>query len=213
MPGVASAHMSGRRSAIQRGRGTGARNHRRSRPSERTCAARCGTATRRQHRRTGGAAGLAGPAADGRSRGQSHSCRHMDGRAARDGGAAASVRRLSALLSFYRYCAAGVLAGRLPTDGVARPAVDPDYTTTAVLDRNQARAMVAAAGADTGAQAIQHAQQSRLGGVVPYTRPHRAFGSTFPQVRTVQGNGLRSRERNGRPCEREALGQVTAEPG
>ena len=44
-----------------------------------------------------------------------------------DGAAAASVRRrLSALSSFYRYCAAHDLIGRVPTQGVARPAVDPD---------------------------------------------------------------------------------------
>jgi site-specific recombinase XerD len=78
--------------------------------------------------------------------------------------AAASVRRrLSALSSFYRYCAAaGVLTGRLPTDGVARPAVDPDYTATAALDRDQARALVAAADADTGVQALRTRAVVRL---------------------------------------------------
>jgi hypothetical protein len=46
-----------------------------------------------------------------------------------DGAAAASVRRrLSALSSVYRYCAAHELIGRVPTQGVARPTVDPDYT-------------------------------------------------------------------------------------
>jgi site-specific recombinase XerD len=80
------------------------------------------------------------------------------------GAAAASVRRrLSALSSFYRYCAAaGVLAGGLPTDGVARPAVDPDYTATAALDRGQARALVAAADADTGPQALRTRAVVRL---------------------------------------------------
>jgi hypothetical protein len=40
-----------------------------------------------------------------------------------DAGAAASTvrRRLSALSSFYRYCAAHDLIGRVPTQGVARP--------------------------------------------------------------------------------------------
>ena len=80
-----------------------------------------------------------------------------------DGAAASSVRRrLSALSSFYRYCAAHDLIGRVPTQGVARPAVDPDYTATVGLDRDQARAMVAAADADTGAQALRTAAVVRL---------------------------------------------------
>ena len=81
-----------------------------------------------------------------------------------DGGAAASSvrRRLSALSSFYRYCAAHDLIGRVPTEGVARPVVDPDYTATVGLDRDQARALVAAADADTGAQALRTAAVVRL---------------------------------------------------
>jgi site-specific recombinase XerD len=81
-----------------------------------------------------------------------------------DAGAAASSvrRRLSALSSFYRYCAAHDLIGRVPTAGVARPAVDPDYTATVGLDRDQARALVAAADADTGAQALRTAAVVRL---------------------------------------------------
>jgi site-specific recombinase XerD len=67
------------------------------------------------------------------------------------GAAASSVRRrLSALSSFYRYCVAHDLVGRVPTHGVARPSVDPDYTATVGLDRDQARALVAPADADTG---------------------------------------------------------------
>ncbi|MGH3223048.1 MAG: tyrosine-type recombinase/integrase [Streptosporangiaceae bacterium] len=81
-----------------------------------------------------------------------------------DAGAAASSvrRRLSALSSFYRYCAAHDLIGRIPTQGVARPAVDPDYTATVGLDRDQARALIAAADADTGAQALRTAVAVRL---------------------------------------------------
>jgi site-specific recombinase XerD len=71
-------------------------------------------------------------------------------------------RRLSALSSFYRYCAAHDLIGRVPTEGVARPVVDPDYTATVGLDRDQARALVAAADADTGAQALRTAAVVRL---------------------------------------------------
>jgi len=80
-----------------------------------------------------------------------------------DGAAASSVRRrLSALSSFYRYCAVHDLTGRVPTQGVARPVVDPDYTATVGLDRDQARALVAAADADTGAQALRTAAVVRL---------------------------------------------------
>jgi integrase/recombinase XerD len=81
-----------------------------------------------------------------------------------DGGAAESSvrRRLSALSSFYRYCAAHDLTGRVPTEGVARPVVDPDYTATVGLDRDQARALVAVADADTGAQALRTAAVVRL---------------------------------------------------
>ena len=64
--------------------------------------------------------------------------------------------------SFYRYCAAHDLTGRVPTQGVARPVVDPDYTATVGLDRDQARALVAAADADTGAQAPRTAAVVRL---------------------------------------------------
>ena len=65
------------------------------------------------------------------------------------GAEAASVRRrLSALSSFYRYCAAHDLIGRIPVAGVTRPVVDPDYTATIGLDRDQARALVTAADAD-----------------------------------------------------------------
>ncbi len=71
-------------------------------------------------------------------------------------------RRLSALSSFYRYCAAHDLTGRIPTEGVKRPVVDPDYTATVGLDRDQARALVAAADRDTGAQALRTAAAVRL---------------------------------------------------
>ena len=79
------------------------------------------------------------------------------------GAEAASVRRrLSALSSFYRYCAAHDLVDRIPTAGVARPMVDPDYTATIGLDRDQVRALVAAADADRGPQALRTAAVIRL---------------------------------------------------
>ena len=70
--------------------------------------------------------------------------------------------RLSALSSFYRYCAAHDLVDRIPTAGVARPVVDPDYTATIGLDRDQVRALVAAADADRGPQAMRTAAVIRL---------------------------------------------------
>jgi len=81
-----------------------------------------------------------------------------------EAGAEASTvrRRLSALSSFYRYCAAHDLISRIPVEGVARPAVDPDYTATVGLDRDQARALLAAADRDTGAQALRTAAVIRL---------------------------------------------------
>jgi len=81
-----------------------------------------------------------------------------------DRGAESSTvrRRLSALSSFYRYCAAHDPADRIPTAGVARPMVDPDDTATIGLDRDQARALVAAADADTGPRALRAAAVIRL---------------------------------------------------
>ena len=90
------------------------------------------------------------------------------------GAEAASVRRrLSALSSFYRYWAAHDLVDRIPTAGVARPVVDPDYTATIGLDCDQVRALVAAADADRGPQALRTAAVIRLlvHNALRWTRP------------------------------------------
>jgi integrase/recombinase XerD len=79
------------------------------------------------------------------------------------GAEASSVRRrLSALSSFYRYCAAYDVVDRVPTAGVLRPMVDADYTATVGLDRAAARALVAAADADAGRAALRSAAVIRL---------------------------------------------------
>jgi hypothetical protein len=45
----------------------------------------------------------------------------------------------------YRYTAIhDLLIRRIPADGVARRLVDPDYTATIRLDRDQTRALIAA---------------------------------------------------------------------
>src|SRR5437660_418977 len=61
-----------------------------------------------------------------------------------------------------RAWAAHDLADRIPTAGVARPVVDPDYTATVGLARDEARALVAAADCDQGPQALRTAAVIRL---------------------------------------------------
>lgn len=81
-----------------------------------------------------------------------------------DAGAAHSsvCRRLSAVGSFYRYCATHDLVEAVPTIGVRRPAVDPDATTTVGLSRAEARALLAAADADTGPARLRTAALIRI---------------------------------------------------
>ena len=67
-----------------------------------------------------------------------------------DTGAASSstARRLSALTSFYQHLIKHDLLTANPTTAVRRPRVDPDHTATVGLDRDQARAFLAAADTD-----------------------------------------------------------------
>jgi integrase/recombinase XerD len=77
-------------------------------------------------------------------------------------GDASVRRRLSGIGSFYRYCLSHDLASTDPTAGVARPRVDPDYTATVGLSREQGRALIAAADADTGRSRLRSAAVIRL---------------------------------------------------
>lgn len=81
-----------------------------------------------------------------------------------DTGAAASStsRRLSALSSFYRHLVEHDLMAANPAAAVRRPSVDPDHTATVGLDRDQARAFLAAADADTGPARLRTAAAARL---------------------------------------------------
>jgi integrase/recombinase XerD len=94
--------------------------------------------------------------------GRVHADLWVAGQLEHDAEPASVRRRLSALSSFYRYCAAHDLVARIPTAGVARPVVDPDYTATVGLAREEARALVAAADADRGRQALRTAAVIRL---------------------------------------------------
>ena len=81
-----------------------------------------------------------------------------------DHGAASSstARRLSALTSFYRHLVEHDVLAANPVTAVRRPTVDPDHTTTVGLDRDQARALIAAADADTGPARLRTAAAARL---------------------------------------------------
>jgi site-specific recombinase XerD len=71
-------------------------------------------------------------------------------------------RRLSALSSWYRYLAAHDMIDHQPVAGVVRPYVDPDHSETIGLNRDQARALLAAADADTGRARLRTAAALRL---------------------------------------------------
>ena len=77
-------------------------------------------------------------------------------------GDASVRRRLSGVGSFYRYCLSHDLEAADPTAGVARPRVDPDYTATVGLSREQGRALIAAADADRGRARLRSAAVIRL---------------------------------------------------
>jgi site-specific recombinase XerD len=81
-----------------------------------------------------------------------------------DAGAASSstARRLSALTSWYRHLVEHDLIAANPAAAVRRPAVDPDHTATVGLDRDQARAFLAAADADRGPARLRTAAAARL---------------------------------------------------
>ncbi|WP_445189233.1 tyrosine-type recombinase/integrase [Pseudonocardia sp. Cha107L01] len=81
-----------------------------------------------------------------------------------DAGAASSsvARRLSAVSSWYRHLGEHDLVTANPAAAVRRPRVDPDHTTTVGLDRDQARALLAAADTDTGPTRLRAAAPIRV---------------------------------------------------
>jgi len=117
-----------------------------------------------------------------------------------DGAAAASVRRrLSALSSFYRYCAAHDLISWVPTQGVARPVVDPDYTATVGLDRDQARALVAAAdlGEDSGHRVLRVIRKGARKAKIPLTPSTVAALEAYLAARAQQAGAADWRQLTG----------------
>jgi site-specific recombinase XerD len=64
--------------------------------------------------------------------------------------------------SWYRHLGEHDLISTNPATAVRRPRVDPDHTTTVGLDRDQARALLAAADTDTGPARLRAAAAIRL---------------------------------------------------
>jgi site-specific recombinase XerD len=81
------------------------------------------------------------------------------------------ARQLSALTRWYRHLGAHDPVSTNPATAVRRPKVDPDHTNTVGLDRDQARALLAAADADTGPARLRAAPAIRR-------LLHRGCGST-----------------------------------
>ena len=71
-------------------------------------------------------------------------------------------RRLSALSGLATYCVSHGFVSTNPTVGVNRPAVDRDFTKTVSLSRDESRALISAADADTGPQRLRNAVVIRL---------------------------------------------------
>jgi len=106
--------------------------------------------------------------------------------------------------------------------GVARPVVDPDYTATIGLTREQARALVAAADPDAGPQAPRRGDGLRRQRGGPETVRHR-MAQTPPRTRGhLPAGPARQAERSTPPVphrviSRDSLtskqrGAATAEP-
>jgi integrase/recombinase XerD len=79
-----------------------------------------------------------------------------------DAASSSTSRRLSALSSFYRHLVEHDVIAANPAAAVRRPTVDPDHTATVGLDRDQARAFIAAADADPGPARLRTAAAARL---------------------------------------------------
>lgn len=75
---------------------------------------------------------------------------HVDGyRHALTGSAATVAQKLAAVSSFYRYAVSAELVTANPVELVKRPKVDADHSNTQGLTKDQARALLAAAQADS----------------------------------------------------------------
>ena len=75
---------------------------------------------------------------------------HVDGyRHSLTGAPATVARTLASLSSFYRYAMSEDLIARNPVETVNRPSFDSDHSSTQGMDRHQAKALLAAAAADS----------------------------------------------------------------
>lgn len=99
----------------------------------------------------------------------------------------ASVRRRLSGGSFYRYCLSRGLLANDPTAGVTRPRVDPDYTATVGLTREQGRALIAAAEADPGRSRLRSAAVIRLL-LHNVLRVDEAFGADIADLGSDRGH-------------------------
>ena len=121
--------------------------------------------------------------------------RHLEAAAVKDSTAA---RKLTAVSSFYGWCARRGHVRANPVAGLDRPAVDYDTSATPGLTRDQAIALLAAADADAGPQA---ARTAALAATLLYTgaRVSELLGADIEDLGTDRGHRvLRVRRKGGK---------------